>query len=120
MLQDCTRVMSSPSGELFSSLLYRVRELNQLPRNPDGEFVLYWMTACRRYHHNAALERCIQIALEMEKPLLIVEPVSIRHRWSSDRILTFFAQGLLDNNAIFEAKGLSYVPWVETHKESGN
>ena len=120
MLQDCTRVMSSPSGELFSSLLYRVRELNQLPRNPDGEFVLYWMTACRRYHHNAALERCIQIALEMEKPLLIVEPVSIRHRWSSDRILTFFAQGLLDNNAIFEAKGLSYVPWVETHKETGN
>ena len=98
----------------------RVRELNQLPKNSEGEFVLYWMTACRRFHHNAALERCIQIAMEMGKPVLVVEPISIRHKWSSDRILTFVAQGMLDNLAIFEVHGISYLPWVETHRETGN
>ena len=120
MLQGNVRGMSGSVRVEFPSLRHRVKELNQLPRNPDGDFVLYWMTACRRFHHNAALERCIQIALEMDKPLLVVEPVSIRHRWSSDRILTFFAQGALDNQAVFDAKRLSYVPWVETHKETGN
>ena len=112
--------MSGSSQVEFPALRHRVKELNQLPRNPNGEFVLYWMTSCRRFHHNAALERGIQIAVEMEKPLLVVEAVSIRHRWTSDRILTFFAQGVLDNQAIFNEKKLSYVPWVETHKETGN
>ena len=112
--------MSGSGNARFSSLQHRVKELNQLPRNPEGEFVLYWMTSCRRFHHNAALERSIQIALEMDKPLLVVEAVSIRHRWTSDRILTFFAQGVLDNQAIFDEKRLTYVPWVETHKETGN
>ena len=90
----------------------RVRELNHLPKNLEGEFVLYWMTACRRFHHNAALERCIQIASEMGKPVLVVEPVAIRHKWSSDRILTFLAQGMIDNLAIFEFHGISYLPWI--------
>ncbi len=98
----------------------RVRELNHLPKNLEGEFVLYWMTACRRFHHNAALERCIQIASEMGKPVLVVEPVAIRHKWSSDRILTFLAQGMIDNLAIFEFHGISYLPWIETHKKSGD
>lgn len=120
MLRGNAGIMSGSSQVEFPSLRHRVKELNQLPRNPDGEFVLYWMTSCRRFHHNAALERGIQIAVEMEKPLLVVEAVSIRHRWTSDRILTFFAQGVLDNQAIFNEKKLSYVPWVETHKETGN
>ena len=98
----------------------RINRLNSREINPHGEFVLYWMTASRRYHHNTALEHSISLALELEKPLLVVEPVSIRHIWSSDRILTFFAQGIIDNNAIFASNRLTYVPWVETHKQTGN
>ena len=98
----------------------RINRLNTREINPRGEFVLYWMTASRRYHHNSALEHSISLATELEKPLLVVEPVSIRHIWSSDRILTFFAQGIIDNNAIFASNRLTYVPWVETHKQTGN
>ena len=97
----------------------RINRLNSREINRGGEFVLYWMTASRRYHHNSALEHSISLATELGKPLLIVEPVSIRHIWSSDRILTFFAQGIIDNNAIFASNRLTYVPWVETHKQTG-
>ena len=102
------------------ALQNRVHRLNQFPTNQEGEFVLYWMTASRRYHHNSALEHSITLATELGKPLLVVEPVSIRHTWSSDRILTFFVQGIIDNNSIFAANRLSYIPWVETHKQTGN
>ena len=98
----------------------RIARLNSCEINQDGEFVLYWMTASRRYHHNSALEHSITLATKLEKPLLVVEPVSIRHTWSSDRILTFFAQGIIDNNAIFASNRITYVPWVETHKQTGN
>ena len=98
----------------------RVHRLNRLPVNQDGEFVLYWMTAARRYHYNSALEYSINLATKLGKPLLIVEAVSIRHRWSSDRILTFFSQGIIDNKAIFSSNKLTYIPWVETHKQTGN
>ena len=98
----------------------RIARLNSCEINQDGEFVLYWMTASRRYHHNSALEHSIALAIELERPLLVVEPVSIRHTWSSDRILTFFAQGIIDNNAIFASNRITYVPWVETHKQTGN
>ena len=35
-----------------------------LPVNLDGDFVVYWMTATRRYRYNAALERAVEVALK--------------------------------------------------------
>ena len=97
----------------------RVRSLNDLHINTSGEFVLYWMTATRRYHYNAALDRAIEISLELGKPLLVVECISTRHEWSSERVLTFVVQGMVDNKSVFEQKGISYVPWIENHIDSG-
>ena len=98
----------------------RVRSLNDLHINTSGEFVLYWMTATRRYHYNAALDRAIEISLELGKPLLVVECISTRHEWSSERVLTFVVQGMVDNKSVFEQKGISYVPWIENHIDSGD
>ena len=112
--------MNEQFFEDSSTSEHRVHRLNEFPINQEGEFVLYWMTASRRYHYNSALEHSITLATQLGKPLLVVEPVSIRHTWSSDRILTFFVQGIIDNNAIFASNELTYIPWVETHKQSGN
>ena len=106
--------------EANSRLAPRIRVLKDLHFNEKGDFVVYWMTATRRYKYNAALERAIEIALAINKPLLVVEGVSIRHRWTSERVITFMVQGLVENIETFRDLPVSYLPWVENHKDSGD
>ena len=106
--------------EANSRLAPRIRVLKDLHVNEKGDFVVYWMTATRRYKYNAALERAIEIALAINKPLLVVEGVSIRHRWTSERVITFMVQGLVENIETFRDLPVSYLPWVENHKDSGD
>ncbi len=50
----------------------RILSLNQAPIHPDADFVLYWMIAFRRAHWNFSLERAVDWARELGKPLLIL------------------------------------------------
>ena len=90
-------MMNDAVSELKSRLLPRIRLLNDKPINPSGAFVVYWMTASRRFNYNASLERAIELGITLNKPVLVVEGVSIRHKWTSERVLTFMVQGLIRN-----------------------
>ena len=103
-----------------SAILSRTRVLVDCPVNEQGEFVLYWMTAQRRLRWNHALEHAADVAEKLEKPLIVIEPFSIDHSFASDRLVTFVAQGMLDNRDAFEGTGVRYIPWIETHRERGN
>ncbi|HSM17293.1 MAG TPA: hypothetical protein VK845_09915, partial [Gemmatimonadales bacterium] len=67
----------------------RIRNLNQRPVNSDGDYVLYWMTAFRRTRYNFALERAVEWARELAKPLVILEALRSDYRWASDRLHYF-------------------------------
>ena len=97
----------------------RIRILIDSPLNPEGEFVLYWMTAQRRVTWNPALEHAADLAEELGRPLLVVEPFSSGYSYASDRLVTFVAQGMLDNRQSFDGTGVRYIPWIETHRERG-
>ncbi len=45
----------------------RTRHLNQKPANPEGDYVLYWMTAFRRTRYNFALERAVEWARKLDE-----------------------------------------------------
>lgn len=47
----------------------RVRVLRDESPRSDGEFVLYWMTSARRVSWNFALDRAVEWARELDKPL---------------------------------------------------
>lgn len=51
----------------------RVTSCNKAPVNPGGDFVLYWMTASCRVSCNSALDRAVEWARELQKPLLVLE-----------------------------------------------
>ena len=97
----------------------RIRKLNSLETNAKGDFILYWMTSSRRFHYNSAMDRAVELSLEMEKPIMVVECMSIRHEWANERILAFTVQGMLDNSKVFAKNKITYLPWVETHKDDG-
>jgi deoxyribodipyrimidine photo-lyase len=51
----------------------RVKSCNKAPVNPGGDFVLYRMAAFRRVRCNFALDRAVEWARELQKPLLVLE-----------------------------------------------
>lgn len=94
----------------------RVRHLNASLVRDDGDFVLYWMIAFRRTHSNFSLQRAAQWAVNLQKPLLIFEPLRIGYRWASDRIHRFIIDGMADNAARVQsagARGVYHYPYVE-------
>ena len=94
----------------------RIRCCNSAAVRPDGDFVLYWMIAFRRLSSNFSLQRAVELAIELRKPLVIFEPLRIGYRWASDRIHRFVIDGMAENAARVEAlnnPGVLYFPYVE-------
>ncbi|HEX5052837.1 MAG TPA: deoxyribodipyrimidine photolyase [Planctomycetota bacterium] len=98
----------------------RLRRANDRPVRRDGAFVLYWMIAARRRRANFALQRAVELATQLGRPLFVLEPLRCDHRWASDRLHTFVLQGMADNAADFAAAGVRYWPYVEPEPGAGS
>ena len=97
----------------------RVLTMNNCQINQDGDFILYWMTSCRRFSFNASLQHAVTLSNQLKKPILVVEAVSITHKFANDRILSFMVQGIMDNIEEFNENLVSYIPWVEIKQRAG-
>jgi deoxyribodipyrimidine photo-lyase len=97
----------------------RVRALNDAPLDPAGDYVVYWMVAFRRRHDNFALERAVEIAKQLEKPLVVLEALRSEYRWASDRIHRFVLDGMADNERAFASSKAFYYPYVEPEHDAG-
>ncbi len=99
--------------------IVRVRKLNQWPIDPSRQFVLYWMTAYRRSTSNFALQRAIELANALRKPLVVFEAIRMNYRWASDRFHQFILDGMADNAAAFQSTNAKYYAYVETVSNEG-
>ncbi len=102
------------SDHLLSHL--RITDCNEAPVRADGQYVLYWMIAFRRTHWNFSLDRAVDWAVRLNRPLVIFEPLRVAYRWASDRIHRFVIDGMADNAARLANRpipGVLYYPYVE-------
>lgn len=110
-------------GSLVSTIpstpAIRVRTANARSIEPRGDFVLYWMIASRRARHNFALDRAIEHARALGKPLLVLEPLRASYPFASDRFHRFVLQGMADNEARFAGTNVLYHPYVEPEAGAG-
>lgn len=97
----------------------RIRACNDRPVDSSGELVLYWMIAARRAHHSFALDRAVDHATALRKPLVILEPLRIGYRWASDRLHRFVIDGMADNERRFAGTPVLYYPYVEPTLDAG-
>src|SRR5574339_315327 len=97
----------------------RVRVVSPRPIDPRGEYVLYWMTAFRRVRFNYALERAVELAVELKKPLVILEALRVDYPWASDRLHRFILDGMADNASAFDGRSVLYYPYVEPARGAG-
>jgi deoxyribodipyrimidine photo-lyase len=96
----------------------RVRAINDVDVTPDGEYVLYWMISFRRPQYNYSLQRAVEWAKKLNKPLVILEALRCGYAWASDRLHRFVIEGMADNAGHFSKKNVLYYPYVErTHGE---
>lgn len=98
----------------------RVRSCNPAPVNPDGEYVLYWMIAYRRPGWNFALQRAVEHAQSLGKPLIILEALRVDYPWACDRLHRFILDGMLDNLQHFKSYPVRYYPYVEPLPGAGS
>ncbi len=97
----------------------RIHTANQAPMRPRGDFVLYWMTAARRIPWNYALDRAVDLALELQRPLLILEALRSDYPWASDRLHRFILDGMEDNRRELHDAPARYYPYVEDAPGAG-
>ena len=98
----------------------RIRAVNEAPVHPDRAYVLYWMVAARRVRSNFALQRAVELAQELDRPLVVFEPLRIGYPWASDRLHAFVLQGMADNARDFARTPVRYVPYVEPVAGAGS
>ena len=55
------------------------------------------MIAARRTRFNFALDRAVDHARELRRPLVVFEPLRCGYPWASDRLHAFVLQGMRDN-----------------------
>src|SRR5689334_15163945 len=97
----------------------RIRACNRAPLRDQGEFVLYWMIAAQRARDNFALQRAIEHARALQKPLVVFEPLRSDYPWASDRLHRFVLDGMRDNAASFAKAPVYYYPYVERDVGAG-
>jgi deoxyribodipyrimidine photo-lyase len=97
----------------------RIRATNDAPPRREGQFVLYWMTAHRRVTANYALERAVEWANELGKPLLVLEALRADYHWASERFHAFVLQGMADHAAALAGGPVGYLPYVEPAPGAG-
>lgn len=95
----------------------RHRRANSVPVQAVGEFVIYWMTAQRRPFFNFALERAVEWARKLNKPLLVLEALRYDYPWACPRFHRFVADGMEDNFQHFLGTAATYFPYIEPEKD---
>ncbi|NLD38035.1 MAG: deoxyribodipyrimidine photolyase [Desulfatiglans sp.] len=97
----------------------RINKVNSKGINPDGGFILYWMTANRRLKWNYSLDRAIEWAQKLAKPLMVLEAIDCNYEWACDRFHGFIINGMRDNFREAQGKNIFYYPYVEPAKGKG-
>jgi deoxyribodipyrimidine photo-lyase len=77
------------------------------------------MISSRRLTHNFGLQRAIEWATDLKKPLLVFEALRCGYRWASDRIHRFILDGMRDNAKALARSNVVYYPYVEPQDGAG-
>ena len=97
----------------------RLRAANDEAVREDGRHVLYWMIAARRTRWNFGLQRAVEEARRLGRPLIVLEALRCDYRWASDRLHRFVIEGMRDNAERFAGSPVRYHSHVEPEKGAG-
>ncbi len=77
------------------------------------------MIAARRLRWSFALDRAVEHAKELGKPLVIFEALRCGYPWASDRLHRFVLEGMAGHQAALAGGPVGYHPYVEPEEGAG-
>lgn len=98
----------------------RIRRLNQQPVRPGREFILYWMISARRLRSNFALQHAVDLALELGRPLMILEALRCDYPGANDRLHQFILDGMYANRRAARRSRALHFAYVEPSTRHGS
>ncbi|MCO5166095.1 MAG: deoxyribodipyrimidine photolyase [Planctomycetes bacterium] len=104
---------------MSAALALRLRAVNAAPERPERAYVLYWMTASRRVRWSHALDRAVERARALGRPLVILEALRAGYPHASDRLHRFVLDGMADTAARLEGGPVRYHAYVEPAPGAG-
>jgi len=118
MQQTYLRYCAQPSL-LESCPALRIQCGNDKELQEDGDFVLYWMIANRRFQNNFSLQRAAAWAQALQKPLVVLEALRNGYRWASIRLHQFVIEGMAEHFESAFPLPITYYPYVERETNEG-
>ena len=97
----------------------RLHTVNHAGPRPQGAFVVYWMIASRRGTWNHGLQRAVDWAARLDRPLVVLEALRAGYPWASDRLHAFVLQGMADNRRHFAGTPVRHYAYVEPSPGEG-
>jgi deoxyribodipyrimidine photo-lyase len=97
----------------------RIAACNDASLRSDGEYVLYWMTGFRRVGFNFSLQRAVEWAQQLEKPLVVLEALRCDYPWASDRLHRFVLDGMAANARRLSATTATHYAYIEGRRGEG-
>jgi deoxyribodipyrimidine photo-lyase len=91
----------------------RIEACNRQPVRSDGSYILYWMNASRRLNWNYALQRAVEWAEKLQRPLLVVETLPCDSPHANLRHHHFALDGMADDVRNMTERPPGYYPFVE-------
>ncbi len=77
------------------------------------------MTAARRLGWNYALDRAVELARELDRPLVVLEALRSNYPWASDRLHRFALEGMAENARRAARLPVLYYPYLEPEPRAG-
>ncbi len=98
----------------------RVRAANDRPLAADGRYVVLWMIGARRTRWNHALDRAVEVAHDLGKPLLVLEALRCGYALGERPAAhAFVLQGMADNAAACARADVAYLPLRRAPRRRG-
>ncbi len=98
----------------------RARQLNQAPVKAGGEYVLYWCQMNRRAEANQALDFAIDLANQLELPVLFYEGLTYDYPYANDRLHRFILEGVPETARMLGKSGIGYAFYLRRGPQDPN
>ena len=98
----------------------RVRKLNSHEVRKNGRYVLYWAQMNRRVESNHALSCAVEMANELNLPVLVYEGLTCSYPQANDRFHTFLLEGVPATARRLRALGIGYVFHLRRRRSDPN
>lgn len=91
----------------------RIKRRGRAEVNLRGDYVLYWMFGYYRTRYNYSLDRAIELAHKLHRPLFVLISLPSGLRWDTDRSHAFAVSGMIDVAKALRRAGVKHCLYVE-------